>query len=426
MSKVASCDVVTDEPTHIPIETEWRVPLHMNRQINLAPGSETHILDDVMLLFSEEAQALLRLNPIASFIWTALKQGLTPDETASELAEEFSISLDRTRSDIREVIDLWTQMGFIVSHAEPERGLRLPVKKEYFEEDRRELWDLSHSVSFSSRFTFSLADCKMTIRCSRKDQAELVNPIFAHLAREFNEPDTILDVVHEKGFHTVIRDGRVVGRCSHLNQIGPLVSQEALHAAYRSRDYLIAIHAAVLKGPCGCVALAGKPSVGKTTLAAGLTQAGYCYFTDEVGIVDRATRLAIPCPASLRVKDGSWDVIASVWPNLVCVADTVAPDGLRIRYVAPAAGCFASGAHEAAPITSLVFPTYSPGTCTEIEPMSRVEALETLRETGCEMRAVLTSEDMADLIDWLKSVDCYRMQVSSLCEAVSCIGGLLG
>ena len=126
MSKVASYDVETDEPAYIPIGAEWRVPLHMNRQISLAPGSETYILDDAMLLFSEEAQALLRLNPIASFIWTALKQGRTPDETAAELAEEFSISLDRTRSDIREMIDLWTQMGLIVSHAEPERGPKLP------------------------------------------------------------------------------------------------------------------------------------------------------------------------------------------------------------------------------------------------------------------------------------------------------------
>ena len=57
--------------------------------------------------------------------------------------------------------------------------------------------------------------------------------------------------------------------------------------------------------------------------------------------------------------------------------------------------------------------------------MSRVEAVETLRETGCEMQAVITSEDMTHLIDWLKSMDCYRMRFSSLSEAVSCIGGLL-
>ena len=74
---------------------------------------------------------------------------------------------------------------------------------------------------------------------------------------------------------------------------------------------------------------------------------------------------------------------------------------------------------------TLSFPAYSPEASTDLVPMSRAEALEALQETGHEMKGSLTSRTIADLVDWIKGINCYRMEVSSLSEAVSVIGGLL-
>jgi len=399
--------------------------VNMSQEIRLAKGTSSHILEDAVLVFSEKAQALFRLNPTAAIIWSGLEQGLPPHEIAGELAEEFSILPDLTDADVGRAIAEWTTLGLLVSNAEsdvaPERSLNWkdPV------ETGREFSGLSSTTRFPSRFAFTLAECGIAVRCSQPRQAGSVRPIFAHLVSEPRHVNAVIDVVYYQGSHVVVRGQRVVGRCSSLNEIGPLLSQEALRVAYRSRDFLVAVHAAVLGGRNGCIVLAGKSAVGKTTLAAGLMRAGFRFFTDEVAIVDRATGQVLPCPASLRVKDGSWDTIAGVWPNLKSVADTIAPAGFRIRYVAPVPGSFASGIDEASPVRHLVFPRYSPEASTDLVPMSRAEALEVLQETGCEMKGSLTSRTIADLVDWIKGINCYRMEVSSLSEAVPLIGGLL-
>ena len=154
--------------------------------------------------------------------------------------------------------------------------------------------------------------------------------------------------------------------------------------------------------------------------------AGYLYFTDELAIIDRAMRLVIPCPVSLRVKDGAWEAVAGLWKTSPNALTTYALNDLRIRYLPPLEGSFAADPEEAVPAGALVFPRYSPDADTSLSVLGRIEALQRLQEAGYALKDSLNTAKVSEMVDWIKSVECYEMKVGSLKSAVSIVKDLFG
>jgi hypothetical protein len=90
---------------------------------------------------------------------------------------------------------------------------------------------------------------------------------------------------------------------------------------------LLCVHAGVVSGPDGLIAIPGESGLGKTTLVAALLRAGFGYLSDEALALDRDSGAvtAFPRPLSLR---------GDVWP-LIGLAPAPAPDEERL--VPPAA-----------------------------------------------------------------------------------------
>ena len=169
----------------------------------------------------------------------------------------------------------------------------------------------------------------------------------------------------------------------------------------------------------------GISGVGKTTLAAGLMNAGFQYFTDEVAILERGSHRIIPCPVGLRVKEGSVAIISDMLETFPTVCDTVGQDGTWIRYAVPAPGSFPSVPEEGKPVQWLVFPAYSPDGPESLSPLSRIESLRRLQAAGYEVCGKLDSQKVAELVAWIKDVDCREMAFRSLSSAVSMVRGLV-
>lgn len=72
---------------------------------------------------------------------------------------------------------------------------------------------------------------------------------------------------------------------------------------------LLCIHAGVVSGPDGLIAIPGQSGLGKTTLVAALVRAGFGYVSDEALAVDRATRRVTAFARPLALA-------ADVWPLL--------------------------------------------------------------------------------------------------------------
>jgi hypothetical protein len=76
------------------------------------------------------------------------------------------------------------------------------------------------------------------------------------------------------------------------------------------RSLLLCIHAGVVAGARGLVAIPGASGAGKTTLVAALVRAGFSYVSDEVLAIDRATGQVTPFARPLALDRRSWDLLA--------------------------------------------------------------------------------------------------------------------
>ena len=263
------------------------------------------------------------------------------------------------------------------------------------------------------------------IRFSEPGQEDAVWPVFSHLQVHRSTADSLIDIVRDSGGHTVLIDGIVAGTCSTVREIGPIASQKALVVACSNTDSLITIHAGVVAQGGRCILMPGPSGAGKTTLTAGLVSAGFRYFTDEIAVVQRTTGRVIPCPAGLRVKDGSWDAVTKAFRGVVSYCSTTTVDGTRIRYLTPPPGSFPLDVCESLPVGAIVFPLYNPHESTELRSISRVEALRGIQDSGYAFRNELDLERIDELVRWMAGIRCFTLVYASLAEGVTAMRGVL-
>jgi len=216
-----------------------------------------------------------------------------------------------------------------------------------------------------------------------------------------------------------------VGHCSRPEQIAPIVGYEVATSTYRKADFLIAIHAAAVGSEAGCAVFPGKCGAGKTTLMAALIKEGFRCFGDEVTILDRVTHRIIPVPVSLRVKEGAWDIVSSMFPEFRTLATHILKDGMKLRYLVPPKGSFAVNIENTGTVRYLVFPLYTPECETSISPLDRIEALRRLQQSGYAISDAWDRSKVEDLLTWIKNVDCYEMRGNSVPNAVCLVRRLL-
>jgi len=97
-----------------------------------------------------------------------------------------------------------------------------------------------------------------------------------------------------------------------------------LTAAVVRHSPLLCIHAAVLGGPSGVVALPGQSGLGKSTLAAALVRSGLAYLSDEALALDRRSGAVVRFPRPISLAP-------DVWP-LLGIADQPRPDELERQF----------------------------------------------------------------------------------------------
>lgn len=72
---------------------------------------------------------------------------------------------------------------------------------------------------------------------------------------------------------------------------------------------LLCIHAGVVSGPDGLIAIPGESGLGKTTLVAALLRVGFGYVSDEALALDRATGAVTPFPRPLSLCGDVWPLL---------------------------------------------------------------------------------------------------------------------
>ncbi|MFI5054483.1 MAG: hypothetical protein ACHQDE_08995 [Acidimicrobiia bacterium] len=171
----------------------------------------------------------------------------------------------------------------------------------------------------------------------------------------------------------------------------------------------------VARGDAGIVLPADMES-GKTTLTAGLVRAGFSYLTDEAVAFHPGTSTIAPFPKPLSIDRGAW----FLFPELEPEANFATDDYKQDQWQVPAAAIRPDAVGGPCEARLVVFPKYVEGAHTSLVRIRRAEALVELAKNtfsfNQKSRAAL--DDLAGVV---RAVDCYRLTVGALDEAVALI-----
>jgi hypothetical protein len=199
-----------------------------------------------------------------------------------------------------------------------------------------------------------------------------------------------------------------------------VLADVTIQSVERMEDH-VGLHAAAAAWDGQGIILPGEPDAGKTTLVAGLTQAGFAYLSDEAALIDPLTGLLHPYPRALAMDARSVDVI----PGL---RESLPPDYeefMRFRFHVSPDDLRRGSVGRPCRVRYVIAPRYEPGVETALEPMTRAEALMMLAENSFNF-VRFGGLAVESLRGTLENVSCYRLRIGSLEDAVRQVLNVVG
>jgi hypothetical protein len=201
------------------------------------------------------------------------------------------------------------------------------------------------------------------------------------------------------------------------NAFARLVWHVMNNAVAEARHVLV-VHAGVVVAPDGnAVVLPAASGGGKTTLTAGLVRAGFDFLSDEMMAIDPESLRVLPVPRSLFVKPGTFEALGLQPPDVSEAARRlldgswpVTPDDLRPGALG-----------RPAPVRTIIAPTYSAGSETRIERVSRAAGLADLATQAFNLELFGGPAGIELLGSVVRPASCYRLAVGRLDEAVAAV-----
>ena len=239
-------------------------------------------------------------------------------------------------------------------------------------------------------------------------------------------PRIDLEIVQEHTGYSVYCDGYCATSPVARNELAPAIVREALIGAYEHSACLLGVHAGAVSSGERCVLLPGRSGSGKSTLTAALTHAGFTFLTDELALIMPDRHVIRGLPVGVGLKEGAWNVLASRFP---CVADLPThyqADGTAVRYLRPGEIRLPQDTQRTVSASAIVFPEYREHGETRLEPLTAAAALYRLSLAGYAVPGGHNTPDLVQrLIDWIRSVPCYALQVGDLDAGVRALASIL-
>jgi hypothetical protein len=226
--------------------------------------------------------------------------------------------------------------------------------------------------------------------------------------------------------HLFRRDGVIYAVCNgeilaaetSENAARAVLLPELVLRAHRNKHWLCIVHAGACAMGSNCFLFPGNSHSGKTTLIAALMQSGIQFLSDDSAAIDGQTLGVAAMPFALMIREGSWPVLASRYPELhnEPVADRFDE---RVRFLAPvnlASDCPRR-------VSTLVFSKFSPHRSMMLEPIDSFQALLQLQESGFWIPH--DRESIGTFLEWVQSLEAFTFTYSDLTQAVDEIGSVM-
>jgi len=392
--------------------------------MRLRPNLALLSLDGDAVVFFEEAQQLLRLNPPAALLFRELQNGTCASELAHVLASEGLAALDEAEQWVTATLDAFGSCGML-EDGPVAPGASIPSPKLEILA-RRLAAECAPYASFEpvAEERYRLRETCALIRFGHLAQVRLVRSVIGHLATDDHlTPSIVIDISAEMldNGHLrsdVYRDGIAIGRASRLSRVAPIVKSALWQSAINAHDFLFYIHSGVVGAGASCVLLPAAAGSGKSSLTAALVRRGFRYFSDEVALIEATTFHVSPMPLGICIKSTGWDLMARYYPEILSLPVHVRSDAKVVRYIPPAAK---TAEQVPMPVGHIIFPHYEQDAPTRLERVKRSEALGRIMDECVALRQRLDNTKVRQLVGWIAGIECYELTFSSLETAVQLV-----
>jgi hypothetical protein len=391
------------------------------KAIALRPDVRLFSIGDDVLAFSEEAQSVLALNRTAAFLIGKMQQGASPVELASALVAEKAVARDQAADWVDALCEDLRRQGMLAGMP--------PVRRDVppAADDKAILQkNLPPLQAFDPQIeeTYRLLGCTVRIRYGHRAQLRMVNSVIGHLRADgcgaasltFDVTAEILSNGHLRS--DVYVGGEPEGRANRLSSLAPIVKGALWVSAVNAHDFFFYIHAGVVRRDDACILLPAAAGSGKSSLTAALTFSGLGYYSDEVALIEEATFKVPAVPLSVCVKQTGWELMARYYPQLGSLPIHRRNDGKVVRYIPPPPS---AAGHNAVPVSHIIFPCYRPGASTVLQPLASADAVGNLMGQCLALRHPLDHGNVRELVRWIGTIDCYRLEFSDLQTAVDLV-----
>lgn len=367
-----------------------------------------------LLLISPDRQALFMLNESARIVWETMKAGVGAEDMAALLAEGYGLPVATARAGVEGFLRRWRAEGLVESAPAADQ----PLPRSAISPSPRSGPRLRSEFRVEHVYAF----CGTTF-CLRFDETDLgswMHQLLAHCEMPEADPRHALDVVRCGADYILLRDGLEIRRHASAQAAAGAVIGAVCDLSYPGADWLLFMHAAAVASDDGAVVMIGPNGSGKSTLTAALIRSGLDYFADDVVPLDGRTMQIMPVPFAISLKEGSWPVLAALYPALQ-VLPVHRSGGRRMRHLAPPREHRVQ--RTGAAVKSLVFPCFQPDQPTALNRLSPLEVLVRLIDGRCPI--ALDKERLRRTLDWIKTVPSYELRHHNLQEATAEISSLL-
>jgi hypothetical protein len=363
------------------------------------------VLEESLVLARPDIEGLFLLNQTSRLIWLGIRQGVLVHSLAERFSVDFDIPVSQAAHDIQATLDSWST-GLLLSFPAPKPAA------------------VSDTIGLDSSFqpyfacNYLLGEKRICLEIADAAFADEIKPRLAHLPTNTQVPDFTFQVARFDGRLKLFRDGAFFAEEPEVNAGRAVLLQELGRVSQPNADWLTILHA----GACGtateCVVMPADTNVGKTTLTAALMHSGLQFFSDDSAAFDRHTMRVAPMPFALMIREGSWPVLASRFPELAS-APILERNGYNVRFLAPPAGKPNAGV----PAKCLLFIEYKPGAATTLDSLTAFESLLRLQKSGFWVDHDRAS--IATFLAWIQSIPAYQATYSDLDEATALVHKLL-
>ena len=269
-----------------------------------------------------------------------------------------------------------------------------------------------------SRITYTANHVSFLIHYPNNDLYNTIHPVISHLQGKDLKKRCINVDERKKGkkWQVIFNDIPI----TEFNKISTLalgLQENMLIALYQSKPHLITIHAAAAQYNNKLFILPAVSGSGKTTLTTALMHHDFRIYSDELTVISRKGKVST-LPFSLNIKEGSWKIIANMYPDFNATGYHIRFDKQRVKFL-KLNQQFPS--HKGKRPTHLIFPQYKKGAKTRLIELSACEALNRIKQAGYQLDKSLTKGTFEDILIYLLALPKFSLEYSSLTEAVNVI-----